>query len=97
MGMSMLVDERMPFDVDGASDDASHPVPPFETAFVNSCKRKSASTSADVGLRLLLQAIGERGERSWCLDSEVSNDAAVSADLTLGQPPSFLDNICVYL
>jgi len=93
----MLADEGMPFDADDASDDASYPVPPFETAFANSRKRKSASTSADVGLRLLLQAISERGEMSWYLDSEVCNEAIVSVDLTLGQPPSFLDDVCEYL
>ena len=82
----------------------SYPVPSFET--VLNCSRKGAptsaagipaSTSADVGLRLLLQAIHEQRERSLYLDSEASSEVTTSVCLTLGEPPSFLDDIREYL
>ena len=96
----MLVDREMAFH----EDDPSHPAPPFEVALANSWKGRSASVtralnvpasmSADIGLQLLVQAIGERGERSLYLDSETSFEATMSVDLSLGEVPSFLNDIC---
>ena len=98
--MAMLVNDEMPFDANGTS----HSTPPFETALVNTRKRKStlamdmsnypASTSIDVGLQLLLQAIGERGEGFLHSDSHVLYESTVVMDLTLGEAPSFLDDTC---
>ena len=83
-----------------ADDGPSHPVPPFDAVLDGSRKGASkstlgilASTSADVGLRLLLQAIDQQGERSLYSDSEISSEVAMSVSLTLGEPPSFLDDI----
>ena len=85
------------------NDGPSYPVPPFETVLADSRKGASASTvdipastSADVGLRLLLQAINEQGEKSLYLDSEAPPEVTMSMDLTLGEPPSFLDDIREY-
>jgi hypothetical protein len=85
-------------------DGPSYPVLPFETVLAGSQKGAStsdvnipASTSADVGLRLLLRAIDEQGERSLYLDSEASSQVMMSVSLTLGEPPSFLDDIREYL
>jgi len=104
-GVSMLVDGEMVFDED--EDDPSYPTPPFETVLVNSRKGKPASiakaldipaaTSADIGLRLLVQAIGEQRETSLYLGSEASYEATMSVDLTLGEFPSFLNDTCEYL
>ena len=102
----MLVDEEIAFHED--EDDPTYPFPPFETAPANSREGKSAlvakmldvpaSTSADIGLRLLMQAIGEQGERSLYLDSEASSfEATMSVDSTLGEAPSFLNDICEHL
>ncbi|KAF9645462.1 Dus-domain-containing protein [Thelephora ganbajun] len=97
--IAMLADERMLPDAGASSSSA-----PFETALTNSRKNNlsasvvetpddPASTSIDVGLRLLLKAIGEIGERSWSLDSEASGEITASMDLTLGEAPSFLDDL----
>ena len=68
-GVSMLVDGEMVFDED--EDDPSYPTPLFESALVNLQKGKPAliakasdipaATSADIGLRLPVQAIDVRG------------------------------------
>ena len=65
----MLVDGEMVFDED--EDDPSYPTPLFESALVNLQKGKPAliakasdipaATSADIGLRLPVQAIDVRG------------------------------------
>ena len=101
--ISMLVDREMAFH----EDDLSCLAPLFETALASSRKGESASvarasdvpasTSADIGLRLLVQAINERGERFLYLDSETSFEATMSVDLTLGEAPSFLNDTCEYL
>jgi hypothetical protein len=98
--MAMLVDGEIPFDANGTS----HSTPPFKTALVNTRKRKSmlavetsnylASTSIDVGLQLLLEAIGERGEGFLYSDSQVRYESTAVMDLTLGEAPSFLDDTC---
>ena len=103
--VSMLVYGETVFHED--EDDSSYPTPPFETALVNSRKGKPApiaktsdipaATSADIGLRLLMQAIDERREISSYLGSEASYEATVSVDLSLGEVPSFLDDTCEYL
>lgn len=96
----MLVNKETPFHEGG--NDPPYSVPPFETALASSCQGEStsitemlnnpASTSADIGLRLLLRAI--RRGRSWYLDSETSIESTTSVDLTLEEIPSFLDDIC---
>jgi hypothetical protein len=103
--ISMLVDAEMALRED--EEDPSYPAPPPETAPVNWRKRKSASvaktidvrasTSADIGLRLLAQAIDERREISLYLGSEPSFEATMSTDLSLGEVPSFLNETCEYL
>lgn len=84
------------------NDGPSYSVPPFETVLAD--LRKGASsvdipglTSADVGLWLLRQAINEQGEKSLYLDSEAPPEVTISVDLTLGELPSFLDDIREYL
>ena len=98
-GISTLVDGEMAFH--GDEGDPSYPVPPFQTALANLQKPKSASvaktlgvpasTSADVGLWLLTQAMDGWRERSLYLDSVASFEATMSVDLSLGEVPSFLD------
>ena len=101
----MLVDGEMAFHED--EDDPPYTTPPFETALAKSRKGKPASiakasdipaaTSADIGLRLLVQAINERRDMSLYLGSEVSFETTMSVDLTLGEVPSFLNDTCEYL
>jgi hypothetical protein len=96
--MAMLADEEIPF----GADNALH-----HTALANARTRKlapvvetsddPASTSTDIGLRLLLQAISERGEMYRSLDTQAFDEDTVSMDLTLGRIPSFLDDICKLL
>ena len=98
----MLVNKETPSHK--GENDPPYPIPPFETALASSRQGKStsitemlnnpASTSADIGLRLLLQAIGERRGGSWYLDSEASVETTTSVDLALEEIPSFLDDIC---
>lgn len=100
MDMAILVDEETPF---GAGD-ASYSTPLIKTAPTNGRIKKlvpvaealddPASTSTDVGLRLLLEAISGPGEMFRCMDTQVFSEATLSMDLTLGQTPSFLDDIC---
>lgn len=53
------------------------------------------SMSTDRGLQLVLKAIDERGNKSWYLEqSQVSYETVASTDSSLGQAPSFLDDIC---
>lgn len=87
------------------SSDVDDPSPLSETPFANPHKRTSevlaaktldhpALTSMDIGLRLLQQAISERGGRSWYREeSKVSFETSVSVDLSLGRASSFLDDI----
>lgn len=98
--LTVPVCDELPSD----ADDSSYPVLPLETPFAE--KRTSeapvtktfdhqALTSMDIGLRLLQQAINESEGRFWHPEmSSVSYEASVSTDLSLGQAPSFLDDIC---
>lgn len=100
VGTAMPVGEETSLDAGGAS----RSIPPIKTAFPKGYIRKStsvaeasgytASTSTDIGLRFLLEAITERGERIQYMDTQVFCEATVSMDLTLGHTPSFLDDIC---
>ena len=100
VGLAMLIGNELPSDVDHSSS----PALPLETPFANKRTPEApaaktsdhlASTSMDIGLRLLQQAINGRGGRFWHLEmSHVSCESSVSVDLSLGQTPSFLDDIC---
>lgn len=84
----------------------SYSTHPIKTTLANGITRRSssvaeasddpASTSTDIGLRLLLEAMIERGERFQYMDTQVFCEATVSMDLTMGQAPSFLDDICTH-
>ncbi|KAF9778264.1 hypothetical protein BJ322DRAFT_1175821 [Thelephora terrestris] len=101
MGMEMLFDERNPFD----ADKTSNPTPSPHSVFASSRTKKSSPSpetlvvpalpSIDVGLQLILEAIGKQEEVSFYSGSESErlSEAATSANLTLGEAPSFLDDI----
>jgi hypothetical protein len=98
--LKMLSGDELPSDV----DDPSYLLPPLETPFVNEGTLKAptvktldhpASKSMDIGLRLLQQAINERTGRFWNTEtSHMSCETLFSVNLSLGQAPSFLDDIC---
>lgn len=102
-GMATPLEERNPFD----ADKPSYSTRPSHPHFAGSRKEKPdpapktsdvpALASIDVGLQLILEAIGKQEEEWLCSDSEGSYEAATTMDLTLGEAPSFLDDIREYL
>lgn len=96
---AFLVDEEKPFDTISVDYYVPHSTPAkFNRRKMEVSGTKTqchpASTSMDIGLQLLRRAIREQSGSSWHLEeSSVSYEATVSADLSLGQIPSFLDDI----
>lgn len=102
--MTMLVDEELPsdaFEVEGSLSS----VCPLKNAAMSSRRKKPeasaaeasypASTSMDIGLQLLRQAIGERVGRSWNMEEfQTLSESTMSVSSSLRQTPSFLGDIC---